>query len=286
VNKRELHLARIRSALAQIAQLEALYPNVRDPDFKQWKQTTWQSLKELFDATTYALRFAQLRFNAAPARYGSRFRHEDPGEIWSGAFKQAHTILEQALEEGALAESTTGSIVAAPSDVVPTGPESFDASNVFVSRPTWVSEEFRAGLDGFIGMLEGMGLHPRTLGTTDYPNKAPLDEVIALLDKCSGAVILGLPQISVTSGRLKGSIIAEELLLPTEWNHIEAGLAYARGLPLLAIHHLGVRRGIFDLGAMSTFLYERDLSLPAWPLAKDLQGAIAKWKQECLGAQT
>jgi hypothetical protein len=269
VNTRELHLGRIRSALAQITQLEARDPDIRDPDFKQWKQATWQSLNALFGPSGYALRFANLHFNAAPPRHRSRFRDESPSEKWAGAFKQAQTILNHALEEGAL-ESSSEDADSTRNEVVPARPLDFDASNVFLSRPTWVGEDFRPGLDGFIGMLEGMGLHPRTLGTTDYPNKAPLDEVIALLNKCSGAVILGLPQISVTGGFLKDSAIAKELLLPTEWNHIEAGLAYARGLPLLAIHHLGVRRGIFDRGAMSTFLYERDLASPAWPLAKDL----------------
>lgn len=285
MNTRELHLDRIRSALAQINQLEARDPDIHDPDFKQWKQATWQSLNELFGPSGYALRLAQLRFSAAPPRRGSRFRHENPNEVWAGAFKQAQTILKHAIEEGALKEAPAEAADSTRNEVAQARSLDFDASNVFLSRPTWVGEDFRPGLDGFIRMLQGMGLHPRTLGTTDYPNKAPLDEVIALLEKCSGAVILGLPQISVTGGLLKGSAIAEELLLPTEWNHIEAGLAYARGLPLLAIHHLGVRRGIFDRGAMSTFLYERDLASPAWPLAEDLQGAIAKWKRECLRAE-
>jgi hypothetical protein len=145
-----------------------------------------------------------------------------------------------------------------------------------------VDPKFAAGLDGFIQFLTSLDLYPRTLGKTDYPSRAPLDEVITLLDDCAGAVILGYPQIEVTAGLLKGQNIREPLLLPTEWNHIEAGLAYARRLPLLVIHHVGVGRGIFDRGATPTFLYERDLSAPAWPLSPDLQGAINKWKRDCL----
>lgn len=63
--------------------------------------------------------------------------------------------------------------------------------DVFGSRPTWVYESFRPGLEGFLDMLHGFGLTARTLGTTDYPHRAPLDEVIQLLSKCRGAVILG-----------------------------------------------------------------------------------------------
>ncbi len=104
------------------------------------------------------------------------------------------------------------------------------------------------------------------------------------MDECSGAIILGYPQIGVERGSLKGKLIPkpgdEDFLLATEWNHIEAGLAYARGLPLLVIHHAGVRRGIFDRGATNRFIYKHDLSDPAWPLARDISGAFTKWKKE------
>jgi hypothetical protein len=153
--------------------------------------------------------------------------------------------------------------------------------DVFVSRPTWISPEFKEGLDGFLGLLESLQLNPRTLGATDYPTKAPLDEVISLLDECGGAVILGYPQIMVSEGRIKTKEV-RNIPLATEWNHIEAGLAYARSLPLLVIHHLGVGRGIFDRGAINSFIYERDLSAPQWPLAPEIRGSVSKWKDQCV----
>jgi len=158
--------------------------------------------------------------------------------------------------------------------------------NIFVSRPTWVSSEFRNGLESFLQFIEGHNLKPRTLGTKDYPTKAPLDEIICLMDECVGCIILGYPQIRVEKGLLKETVIPNEsnsqLLLPTEWNHIEAGLAYARGLPLLVIHHIGVKRGIFDRGAINSFLYEVDLSNDGWPLLPQISGAFFKWKKDVL----
>jgi hypothetical protein len=153
--------------------------------------------------------------------------------------------------------------------------------DVFVSRPTWIPAEFREGLDGFLGMLKALDLSPRTLGATDYPTRAPLDEVITLLDQCGGAVILGYPQILVHDGIIKGSPV-QDVPLATEWNHIEAGLAYARELPLLIIHHLGIGRGIFDRGAVNSFIYECDLMAPQWPLASDIRGSVSKWKEQCV----
>lgn len=154
--------------------------------------------------------------------------------------------------------------------------------DVFVSRPTWVPAEFSKGLDGFLGFLVSLGFQPRTLGSTDYPAKAPLDEVIRLLDACRGLIVLGYPQIVVTAGSVKGTPAPPNMCLSTEWNHIEAGLGYARGLPLLVIHHVGVTRGIFDHGALPNFIHSIDLSDPAWALSPAVQGAVKSWKSDVL----
>src|SRR6266446_4266872 len=122
------------------------------------------------------------------------------------------------------------------------------------------------GLEGFLGLLETLELKPRTVGATDYPRSSPLDEVIAVMGECSGAIVLGYPQIKFRDGIVKGAPASSEMCLPTEWNHIEAGLAYARGLPLLVIHHIGVQRGIFDRGALNSFVYSKNFADASWPL--------------------
>lgn len=159
-------------------------------------------------------------------------------------------------------------------------------TNVFLSRPTWVGSQFQNGLQNFLGFLDSHDLCPRTIGVSDYPNKSPLDEVIALMAECKGAIIMGYPQIRLETGVLKDVRIpneaTKELLLPTEWNHIEAGLAFARGLPLLVIHHLGVVRGVFDRGAINNFIYQVDLSDATWPLLPQIKGAFVTWKKDVL----
>lgn len=149
--------------------------------------------------------------------------------------------------------------------------------DIFLSRPNWISAEFAEGLNNFNNFLKSHDLNPRTLGVNDYPTESPLDEVIGLMKKCNGAIILGYPQIQVTAGMLKDNKIEEVLLLPTEWNHIETGLAYAKGLPALLIHHKNIKRGVFDRGAVNSFLYEIDLSNPSWPLIDRVSGALTSW---------
>lgn len=156
--------------------------------------------------------------------------------------------------------------------------------NIFFSRPTWVAEEFKEGLTGFLSFLGTHDLKPRTIGSTDYPTESPLDEVIRVMDECEGAIILGYPQIYVIRGNIKGSE-KNDLLLPTEWNHIEATLAYAKKLPLLIIHHKGISRGIFDHGATSKFIYEKDLSNSNWFLSENISGALMKWKASIMQRQ-
>lgn len=153
--------------------------------------------------------------------------------------------------------------------------------HIFVSRPTWVSPEFEAGLEVFLTSLRNMGLTPRTLGSSDYPSKAPLDEVIEIMDECEGAIVLGYPQISISQGEVKGSEIETGLLLPTEWNHIEASLAYSKGIPIIMFHHKGVSRGVFDRGVMNAFVHEVDFSSATWSMDPALNGAIQKWKSNC-----
>lgn len=83
--------------------------------------------------------------------------------------------------------------------------------NVFVSRANRVGPAFKPGLDGFIRVLGTLGLQPRTIGSTDYPSKAPLDEVIRLTDQCKGIIILGYPQIVATVGMLRDQPITTDL---------------------------------------------------------------------------
>ena len=109
-----------------------------------------------------------------------------------------------------------------------------------------------------------------------------MEEVIALMNKCSGAIVLGYPQVCIQEGLVKDKRIAAPLWLSTEWNHIEAALACAQRLPLLMIHHHGVGRGVFDRGAISSFVYEIDLASKGWPLERDISNALKHWKEKVL----
>lgn len=157
--------------------------------------------------------------------------------------------------------------------------------NIFLSRPNWIDPTFEPGLNTFLTQISNLGLTPRTLGVSDYPSKAPLDEVIDILGSCNGAIILGVPQIEIRTGLIKGEEIGKPIVLGTEWNQLEAGLAYAAGLPLLVIHHNSVTRGIFDRGVLNAFLHQVDLSKNNWSMHPSINGALVQWKDKCLNGR-
>lgn len=135
----------------------------------------------------------------------------------------------------------------------------------------------RQGLANFTRMLELHGLEPRTIGVTDQPSMSPMDEVIELMKKSVGSIILGFPQIDVQSGKVKGTAIDAPFCLATEWNHIEAALAHALQLPVLLIHDTTVVRGVFDRGATNTFLHSANFASESWGLSDQIDGAVTKW---------
>ncbi|WP_461137363.1 hypothetical protein [Spirosoma terrae] len=152
--------------------------------------------------------------------------------------------------------------------------------SVFVSRPNWIPVTFQAGVDNFYNLLESNSLSTRTIGVSDYPNESPLDEVIKLMKQCEGTIILGIPQIEITSGKIKDTEIKPIQRLGTEWNHIEGALAHSLNHPMLVIHHLEVKRGIFDRGACNAFLHSVDMSDPSWVISKPISGALTNWKNK------
>jgi hypothetical protein len=141
-----------------------------------------------------------------------------------------------------------------------------------------MEEQFDPGFQGFLNVLKNLELNPRTLGVSDYPNKAPLDEVIELMQQCKGVIVLGYPQICANDVLIKGKKVKGLFSVPTEWNHIEGSLAYSRKLPLLILHHIGIKRGVFEKGALNCFIYEIDFTKSNWAITEKTTGALTKYK--------
>jgi len=167
-------------------------------------------------------------------------------------------------------------------------PEPYGTISVFLSKPTALNEQqlsFYAKLQKILTMK---GVKIRNLGSTDYSYKAPILGVKRVLDECYGAIILGMKQVLVIDGIEKQGTNQEHrldnILLPTPWNHIEAGMASMNNLPLLIICEEGVIGGVFDNGITDSFVHRIKISTE-WLDSNEFIQSLNEWYKDVINTQ-
>lgn len=159
--------------------------------------------------------------------------------------------------------------------------------NVFVSVGGTATEKQEAFVRAVEDRLRSEGLVPHTVGRNTFSADAPLKAVTALLDRCSGTVVIALERTYFAAGIEKRGGSKEsaltEVRLATPWNHIEAAMSYARGLPLLVIVETGLKsEGLIERGYD---WYVQWVSRDAAALTfNEFNGVLASWKQKMLDA--
>jgi hypothetical protein len=155
---------------------------------------------------------------------------------------------------------------------------------VFVSTPTARNDRQDTVHRTILGELGHHGMEARTLGTTDYSTSFPLREVFTLARHCSGGVILGFTQFESAGGVWKRGTHLEsriakgkQVAFSTPWNHIEAGILFGLGVPLLIFRDGGVQGGVFDTGVTDLFVH----SMPGAKMdsneRRGLRAVFQKW---------
>jgi hypothetical protein len=157
---------------------------------------------------------------------------------------------------------------------------------VFVSCPTSLSKAQDAQRNTVCRMLESLNMEPRALGRTDYPTDLPLREILVIARHCSGGVILGFGQFTATAGTWKPGTreetpISAPAKFPTAWNHLEAGILFSLGRPLLVFREDGVTGGVFDPGVTDVFVHKMPRAAPNnRPVQRDLTEVFLKWRDK------
>ena len=131
---------------------------------------------------------------------------------------------------------------------------------VFISCPTTLNKRQNELRNFIVTVLDDLNMEARALGRSDYPKDFPLKEVAIIAKRCSGGIILGFEQIRVSVGKIKAGTVVEknistEMLFPTPWNHIEAGILFGLKLPLLIFKEEGISGGVFDNGISDAFVH-------------------------------
>lgn len=158
-----------------------------------------------------------------------------------------------------------------------------DELNVFVSVGGTATEQQEAFVRAVEDRLRSEGLVPHTVGRNTFSADAPLKAVTELLDRCSGTVVIALERSYFAAGLEKRGGPKEttlsEIRLPTPWNHIEAAMAYTRGLPLMVIVEAGLKsEGLLERGYD---WYVQSVKAEAAALhSNQFNGVLASWKKK------
>jgi hypothetical protein len=158
---------------------------------------------------------------------------------------------------------------------------------VFVSGPTALSPEQVSARQVLMDFLEELNLEPRALGRTDYPSELPLREVLVIARHCAGGMILGFEQFQASAGIFKrgtGDEGGERSLaagqtaaFPTPWNHLEAGILFGLGLPLLIFREPQISGGVFDNGVTDVFIHKMPSHALSPKERSNLKEVLLKW---------
>lgn len=141
----------------------------------------------------------------------------------------------------------------APARTVQTGGDT--KRRVFLSMPSRRNLAQRELVARFKRKLEENGLEPDEIPEAAYLPAGSLSEVRERVRRCCGAAIFGFGQLRVQEAVLPLELrptVIRDAELPTPWNHLEAGIAFALNLPLL----------VFSVGtaALNGAIFEAKLS--------------------------
>jgi hypothetical protein len=104
-------------------------------------------------------------------------------------------------------------------------------------------------------------------------------------------VVLGSEQFSAAAGTWKAGSSDEReqtsvVRFPTSWNHLEAGILYSLGLPLLVFTEDGINGGVFDRGVSEVFVHKMLSPGMSASSRKALQAVFQKWQASVRGHYT
>jgi hypothetical protein len=155
--------------------------------------------------------------------------------------------------------------------------------DVFVSQGRTSTPEHDRFMKAFEDYLRQNGLNPRMVGRNEFSTDQPLKHVERVMGECAGTAILAYERLHIERGtERRGSssptVLADQRL-PTVWNQIEAGMAYAAKHPLFVVVEEGLRDdGLLQQGydwfVLRTTLSEKTVQDPAFV------GVFADWRKK------
>lgn len=120
---------------------------------------------------------------------------------------------------------------------------------VFLSLGRPYKPEYAAFAKALEDKCQEFGLELKSVGYNVGTHGRPLMKVIEVLDESIAAVIVAYKRVEIEKGKEKGEPFTRTTYVTTPWSHIEAAMAYDRGLPLLVLVETGIKlEGLLEFG--------------------------------------
>lgn len=157
-------------------------------------------------------------------------------------------------------------------------------NDVFISVGRTSSREENDFLRAVEVHLKSHGLSSRVVGRTDFVDENPFGKILAVMKECSGVIIIASERLVFHDGiefpKSVGKIALPNVFLPTVWNQIEAGLAYALHLPMLMFAESSLRRDGFLEQEYDWQILRWDDLVAERLKSADFLSAFEKWKND------
>ena len=103
-----------------------------------------------------------------------------------------------------------------------------------------------------------------------------------MVKHCSGGIILGFEQFHTPQGvwkrgSPKANAATSGVSFPTPWNHLEAGMLFSAGLPMMIFRELDIAGGVFDVGTSEVFIHQMPTSTMPAQAHDDLDSVFQNW---------
>lgn len=159
--------------------------------------------------------------------------------------------------------------------------------NVFISHPTPYNESQAAFLLLIKEELLKYGLNGINLGTNNWNYIKPLKPIKEMMSTCRGAIVVGLERHNSYIGYDKEHSMHKKELIhkysSSAWIHIEGGMAYQAGLPLLILKEEQVfPEGILDPNNSESYIFDFSLGKNTTILSAEIQQFISSWANQIL----
>ena len=149
---------------------------------------------------------------------------------------------------------------------------------IFLSVGNRYSQEYQEFVKALDIRMQSMNLMVKSVGYNVSTHERPMMKVLEVMNESKGAVILAFRRIHVERGVEKDCEMLADISITTPWNHIEAAMAYDRGLPLLVIAEKGLKReGLLEHG-YDWYVHEMDLTTDALK-EESFSRLVEDWKQ-------